>query len=48
MSDVKAVVKEYARKLGFDLVGITSAQEFSQDGAIALERLRAGLMDGLP
>jgi epoxyqueuosine reductase len=47
-SDLKAVVKEYAIELGFDLVRITSAQEFSQDRAIALERVRAGLMDGLP
>jgi epoxyqueuosine reductase len=48
MLDTKAVVKEYAREVGFDLVGIASAQEFAEDRAIALERLRAGLMEGLP
>ena len=48
MSDVKAVVTEYALELGFDQVRVTSAQEFAQDRAVTLERLRAGLMDGLP
>jgi epoxyqueuosine reductase len=47
-SDIKTVVKAYAREVGFDLVGIASAQEFAEDRAIALERLRAGLMQGLP
>jgi epoxyqueuosine reductase len=48
MIDVKAVATEYALELGFDLVRVTSAQEFTQDRAVTLERLRAGLMDGLP
>ena len=48
MSGVKAVVVSHALELGFDLVRVTSAQDFVQDRAIALERLRAGLMDGLP
>ena len=47
-ADVKAIVKEYAAELGFDLVRVTSAEQFVQDRAIALERIRAGLMDGLP
>ena len=34
--------------MGFDLVGIASADAFSDHEAIALERVRAGLMDGLP
>ena len=42
------VVKAYARELGFDLVGIASAEPFSAEEAIALERIRDGLMDGLP
>ena len=46
--DLKAIVQEYATELGFDLVRVTSAQDFSEDRAIALERTRAGLMDGLP
>jgi epoxyqueuosine reductase len=47
-SDIKTLIKEYAIELGFDLVQVTSAQEFAQDRTIALERTRAGLMDGLP
>ena len=48
MDYLKRQVKEYARELGFDLVGIASADAFSDHEAIALERVRAGLMDGLP
>ena len=48
MFDAKAVATEYALELGFDLVRVTSAQEFVQDRAVTLERLQAGLMDGLP
>ena len=47
-TDTKFLVKEYARKLGFDLVRVTSAEEFDRDRDIAIERIRAGLMDGLP
>ena len=42
------IVKAYARELGFDLVGITSAEPFSETEEVALERVRDGLMDGLP
>ena len=42
------VVKTYAQELGFDLVGITSAEPFSETEEIALERVSEGLMDGLP
>lgn len=48
MSSLKAIVVSHALELGFDLVRVTSAEEFVQDRAIALERLKAGLMDGLP
>ena len=48
MADAKAIAKEYALELGFDLVRVTSAEEFAQDREVTLERLRAGLMDGLP
>ena len=47
-TDTKSLVKEYARELGFDLVRVTSAEEFDRDRDIAIERIRAGLMDGLP
>ena len=41
-------VKDYARELGFDLVGIASADSFTDHQEITLERMREGLMDGLP
>jgi epoxyqueuosine reductase len=41
-------VKAYARELGFDLVGITSADPFSKTEEVTLSRIRDGLMDGLP
>ena len=48
MVNAKAIAKEYALELGFDLVRVTSAEQFAQDRDVTLERLRAGLMDGLP
>ncbi len=47
-ADLKFTVTQYALELGFDLVRVTSAQEFAQDRAVTLDRLQAGLMDGLP
>ena len=44
----KMAVKRYARSLGFDIVGIASAEPFLRDEKAAGERVRAGLMDGLP
>ena len=44
----KEAVQALARELGFDRVGVTSAERFEEAEAIALERVRAGLMDGLP
>ena len=41
-------VKQCALDLGFDLVGIASAEAFSEHQAVTLERIRDGLMDGLP
>ena len=46
--DPKTIVKECALELGFDLVRVTSAQEFAWDRDVTLERLKKGLMDGLP
>ncbi|MBI3744668.1 MAG: tRNA epoxyqueuosine(34) reductase QueG, partial [Chloroflexi bacterium] len=43
-----AKVKRLAREAGFDRVGITTADRFVDAERIALERLNAGLMDGLP
>ncbi len=44
----KEAVHALARELGFDRVGVTSAEPFEQAEAVALERVRDGLMDGLP
>ena len=50
MYDTKAkeAVKSLAAELGFDLVGVTSADPFYEAEEITLERVTAGLMDGLP
>jgi epoxyqueuosine reductase len=40
-------LKTRARELGFCAVGVTSAEPFREEEAAALERTRAGLMDGL-
>lgn len=41
-------VKDWTRELGFDLVGIASAEEFGDHESVTLERIGDGLMDGLP
>ncbi len=48
MDDLKATVTAHARACGFDLVGVTSADDFADDRDAALERIREGRMDGLP
>ena len=48
MPSLKETVTSLALELGFDLVRVTSAEEFAEDRSAALERLRDGLMDGLP
>ena len=48
MDATKRIVKEYARELGFDLVGVASAETFEVDRGITLQRIKDGLMDGLP
>ena len=45
---LEAAVKRYAESLGFDIVGITSAEPFLRDEKAAVGRVRDGLMDGLP
>ena len=45
---VKSVITAYALEIGFDLVRVTSAQEFNEDRKVALKRIDDGLMDGLP
>lgn len=48
MGTLEESVKCLCRESGFDLVGITSAAPFLRDRAASLERVRNGLMDGLP
>jgi epoxyqueuosine reductase len=48
MDDIKGLIKACARELGFDLVGIASAEPFEEHRVVALRRIRDGLMDGLP
>ncbi len=45
---LKKTVTDYALVMGFDLVRVTSAEEFVRDRDAALERINEGLMDGLP
>jgi epoxyqueuosine reductase len=48
MSSLEASVKQYGEELGFDIVGITGAEPFLRDERAAIERIRQGMMDGLP
>ena len=48
MATLEGRVKSLGRELGFDIVGITSADPFTRDEDAALKRVRDGLMDGLP
>jgi epoxyqueuosine reductase len=43
-----ATIKEYGYSLGFDIVRITSAEEFPEVERVIKERIAEGLMDGLP
>ena len=48
MGQLEESIKQYARELGFDIVGITTAEPFLRDERAAVDRIRSGLMDGLP
>ena len=45
---IETLVKQHALECGFDLVRITSAEEFATDRDSALQRIGNGEMDGLP
>ncbi len=45
---LETVIKEHGLECGFDLVRITSADEFATDRDSALQRIGNGGMDGLP
>ena len=48
MSNLTARVKQCALDHGFDLARVTTAEPFLRDERAAVERVREGLMDGLP
>ena len=48
MPSIEIKIKQLALKTGFDLAGICSAEDFLRDERAATERVRQGLMDGLP
>ena len=48
MITLEQSIKQYGKDLGFDIVGITTAEPFIRDEQAAIERIRGGLMDGLP
>ena len=48
MGDLEESIKRYGKELGFDIVGITTAEPFPRDEQAAIDRIRQGLMDGLP
>ena len=48
MGELERKIKAHGKSLGFDIVGITSAEPFLRDERAAVERIRQGLMDGLP
>ena len=47
MATLTAKIKALGKSLGFDIVGITTADRFARDEEAALERVNEGLMDGL-
>ena len=47
MTSLESKIKQLGRSVGFDLVGITTAEPFLRDERAALQRVRDGLMDGL-
>ena len=47
MGTLERSIKAYGEELGFDIVGITTAEPFLRDEQAAVQRVRDGLMDGL-
>ena len=48
MGTLEQSIEAYGKELGFDIVGITTAEPFPRDERAAIDRIRAGMMDGLP
>ena len=47
-ADLRRLIDQLAREVGFDLVAVTDAVGFDADREIAMRRIDDGLMDGLP
>lgn len=45
---LEASIKKFGKELGFDVVGITTAEPFLRAEQVTIDRIRQGLMDGLP
>ena len=48
LNNLEATIKQYGKELGFDIVGITTSEPFIRDEQASIDRIRGGLMDGLP
>ena len=48
MQNLETTIKQLGRDVGFDVVGITTAEPFFRDEQAAVDRIRQGFMDGLP
>ncbi len=48
MGHLEDAIKSFARELGFDATGLTSADSFTPDEEVTVERVRQGLMEGMP
>ena len=48
MPGIEQQIKSLAYDQGFDIIKITNAEPFLRDEQAALQRVRDGLMDGLP
>ena len=48
MPGIEKQIKSLAYDQGFDLIKITNAEPFLRDEQATLQRVRDGLMDGLP
>ncbi len=47
-ADLTREIKEYARSVGFDVVGVAAATPFEEETRVIHERIAAGHYDGLP
>ena len=45
---IRSLIDQMAREQGFDLVRVSSAEEFEEDRRLATQRIDEGRMDGLP